>query len=923
MSATASFSQAPTEFCFPLRDTTDSSANNTSSPSRVAFHSRTFTGIEIPIPIKKSDISTSPENFNDISFNSPIIQSPSSATLLDQPPQSLKPSKPQNSPHRKHAHRRSATISYDFKQNPGLVLGSLNPPTTPTSNSMPSDPSTPSTVNSAVSSPASPASVKFVEPVKGSSLQKPNNKPLNNSPSFTITSSSSSLPLRSAPSLTTASSSEEMSSISNSSRHSSKQNMRVQFAESPKYIPTGSDFTDDAGDIQDFKQNNTANNNLLHNQAASDSNSSIPQQHNLPNVIVSSPPTSLDSPVVHQKLTSSTSHSNIKKQKRHKKVKSWAGSLAGSLLRLGKKSHENETVPLPSNVSGNAPTSKHLSINNHTSQAIVSTPAQSPTFSPLSLPTPPDVSDLDISPHPDSPICHDDNYATFQSSSYIETSLISSPDSLSTSSSMSAISLRHNNLNNSLNVNHFASAQKDLAAPEPLIDLDAALDPFKSSGLGSSFQLSKNDFDRKSFDSMGFQHRRTESAPESAFSDFGLGNSLYPRRPLMNKRGCSSIGSDNNNDDVILEEEETETVDNPTTTGNLGQQHQAATHSSISLASTNSTGHSFVSNSNRDRDRARVARNMNSLSLAQGSLGSLALANNHSAHSLTFQHENSSPSTHTVASSRRSESSDECMMDEEEDQHEVEEEASVIPRITFDPTSIQIKNLHRLSSTTNDTITPSVSNHVRTNSAATNSNHNLFDSPSTVRHSTISVEEDEEEEEEVRLKRHEEEDEQLGSDFYQEEADFIDAYDTTVRDEVLTPNLLPSNNETEDNQTFSSESQDKEFVLKSLSSNIEHGSSNISPKQVGNNNNNKIFLQPRQTPNEGNNNNFRRFSASNASNNENYGNYHKKHYNRSTGRLSISSFTSLAVTPSLRSTDTSKSSFRRSRVWNWVKGRKS
>lgn len=143
--------------------------------------------------------------------------------------------------------------------------------------------------------------------------------------------------------------------------------------------------------------------------------------------------------------------------------------------------------------------------------------------------------------------------------------------------------------------------------PEPLIDLDAALNPFKAN------------------------HRRTESAPE-------------PRR---SKRGLSTAL-----DETIEEEEDTVIMEQP-----------AATISTTSLASSAST--------TSNRDRARLARNFNSLTLGP-------------------------------------------LLDAKEP----------VPRIPDDPAVAHIKAIHRLSSTTNETITPSVSH--RPNSG-------IFDSPATVR----------------------------------------------------------------------------------------------------------------------------------------------------------------------------------------------
>lgn len=145
----------------------------------------------------------------------------------------------------------------------------------------------------------------------------------------------------------------------------------------------------------------------------------------------------------------------------------------------------------------------------------------------------------------------------------------------------------------------------NLPEPEALIDLDAALNPFKVPA-----------------------HRRTESAPEASIR----------RMPK-------------HHDETILEEEEDTVV--------MGQ--QAASMSTISLASTASS----------NRDRARLARNFNSLTLGP-------------------------------------------LLDT----------SGTIPTEKSEDPLAHVKAMHRLSSTTNETITPSVSH--RPNSG-------IFDSPGTVR----------------------------------------------------------------------------------------------------------------------------------------------------------------------------------------------
>lgn len=93
--------QIPTDFSFPLRNDDQSSPINSSySPKK--SHSRTYTGIEIPISIKESQLQ----------------QSPSFSYIPLTPPDTLSVPK---SPHRKHAHRRSAAISHDFRTSPSFT----------------------------------------------------------------------------------------------------------------------------------------------------------------------------------------------------------------------------------------------------------------------------------------------------------------------------------------------------------------------------------------------------------------------------------------------------------------------------------------------------------------------------------------------------------------------------------------------------------------------------------------------------------------------------------------------------------------------------------------------------------------------------------------------------------------------------------
>lgn len=113
-----------------------------------------------------------------------------------------------------------------------------------------------------------------------------------------------------------------------------------------------------------------------------------------------------------------------------------------------------------------------------------------------------DVIDLSISAPPDSPPCYDPSFQ-FYSSSYIDSSqLVGNPKVYSSSQSLNS------------------------APSEPVIDLDEALSPFKT-----SFDLSKP----------GFRHRRSESAPGSMLDSSS-------RFQPFSKNG--------DNDNVIIEEEE-------------------------------------------------------------------------------------------------------------------------------------------------------------------------------------------------------------------------------------------------------------------------------------------------------------------------------------------------------------------------------
>ncbi|KAF5096695.1 hypothetical protein D0Z00_002694 [Geotrichum galactomycetum] len=121
---------------------------------------------------------------------------------------------------------------------------------------------------------------------------------------------------------------------------------------------------------------------------------------------------------------------------------------------------------------------------------------------------------------------------------------------------------------------------------EPLIDLDAALGPFRTpnSFKGSQFEIS---------------HRRTESAPESVFNQLG-GRPRFDRS-LMKRRGNSIVAD---NEDVIIEEEE----DTSST-----RQQQAASLSTTSLVSSSSVSSLLTTPITRKKKHFEAA---NSLKLA-------------------------------------------------------------------------------------------------------------------------------------------------------------------------------------------------------------------------------------------------------------------------------------------------------------------
>ena len=142
-----------------------------------------------------------------------------------------------------------------------------------------------------------------------------------------------------------------------------------------------------------------------------------------------------------------------------------------------------------------------------------------------------------------------------------------SPSTLNSSGSQSPKFFNSSSYVSTVDVSDSALMSLAISTPEPaepLIDLDAALGPFRTpkSFKGSQFEIS---------------HRRTESAPESMFNQFG-GRPRFDRS-LMKRRGNSIVAE---NEDVIIEEEE------DSTTASSTEQQQAASLSTTSLVSSSS-----------------------------------------------------------------------------------------------------------------------------------------------------------------------------------------------------------------------------------------------------------------------------------------------------------------------------------------------
>lgn len=722
--STPSSRQIPTEFCFPLRPDSSDPASNASSPSRRGFHSRQYTGIEIPVAIKPADLTptaTTPQfaSFHDFSFDEP-------ATTESAP--SAK------SPHRRHAHRRSAAISVDFKMtNPGLALGaSSSPSSIPQSASSPSltvFPPAPSnayspsyTMASSSSTLASGASVSSLEQTPRSLNTYSSKSSLSSieksAPSF-ASSSASSLPLKSAASQQQRSSLEPGSG---SSKSSPKQHMRVQFVDdvAPASIPPKNQ------NIKYFAPN--------HVTFAAPPPSPPPQEEEplaqlqdsaLPSLIVTTPTTDdyasdndssshtsstvrNDDTLCATRTAASIASTNSlkhpsngaadnKSSKRHKKVKSWAGSI----LRFRKSKEPLCEVPAPAPKDIPTDAVVYNDVTPQQEDVLDAEPASAPTeffdssFASLSPDPEDDMTDLILTGPPESlPFYNDSNLR--YSSSYIDSSQLGS----------------NNNSPSLSTFQHYGVGQDvNMFDDDSLIDLDAALGPLRTPGLGSSFKTSPFPHE--------ISHRRTESAPEASFSEFKAGflnNNARRSNFLTNKHqlGGSSIIEEEEDQSAVASDETEDamlmSLAKSGRSGSLGQ-HMEASNSSLSLTSA-SSGNSGASAVSRSRDRARVARNYNSLSINAGSL--LALG------SPLVSSSSLNRSTSSLVSEQSSAAS--AVATTPVTPAPVEEESYIAATVgtptgrafhpdLYDDNSPRVTNktLNRLSSTTNDTLTPILS----------------------------------------------------------------------------------------------------------------------------------------------------------------------------------------------------------------------
>lgn len=466
VSTAVTSSQIPTEFCFPLRPDGPSS----SSPTRrnqSNFHSRQYTGIQIPFPVKASDISpVEPPSFAD-------------AAKASAPSEASKSSLKAGAPHRKHAHRRSAAISHDFQvSDTGLALVSKSSSQSPALQ-------LPPTLAPSISLDMSPPKYNLNHPLSRGPAASPAGSPYNLVPTL-ASSSCSSLPLQASPSTW-----ENVPADEQPKPHSKKP--RVQFAsevtEIDKFVDFGSSPVTPVTSIP----SETGQELPPSPQAGTPGTPGTPPQ---------TPP------------------------KKHKKVKSWAGSFIK--FRSSKKEGKTE----------NKPETKKNAVETGSSRK-----SEDSVFS-LQAPA------LEA-PEPSTPPPFE-----FHSSSYVSTANISDSALLSLA----------------------ITSEPE----EPLIDLDAALGPFRTPKLGGSVRMPEFEI----------AHRRTESAPEAVLESTGR-----PRFSSAMKRRVNSVAVDT--EDTILEEEED-------STGAVGLQ-PAAWVSAASLVSNTSTAST--------RDRARLTRNFNSLTL--------------------------------------------------------------------------------------------------------------------------------------------------------------------------------------------------------------------------------------------------------------------------------------------------------------------
>lgn len=238
--------------------------------------------------------------------------------------------------------------------------------------------------------------------------------------------------------------------------------------------------------------------------------------------IVSSPLHFSECPIIESNIRPGPKSEKVAPVAKHKKVKSWAGSF------IKFRSNKKDGAKVNNNVSTADKKRSSIALENDSLR-------KSLELSPSTL----NSSNSSNSPK------------NFTSSSYVSTADVSDSATVS-----------------------FAISLSEPA--EPLIDLDAALGPFRTP---------------KSFKDSQFQpsHRRTESAPESMFDQYG-GRPRFDRS-LMKRRGTSLVVD---NEDVIIEEEEDATL------SAIGQQ-QAASTSETSLESKSSSSSVLVSPQTRKK----------------------------------------------------------------------------------------------------------------------------------------------------------------------------------------------------------------------------------------------------------------------------------------------------------------------------------